>query len=121
MLKAAFGGNSKTTVIINCRTDRDSGDETLQSMRFGERCGMVSNSMRQTASSFHSAISAVDSALETVSDQLASLKGRNKEHLPSYKNLLASFQVLSRKRAELIKVNGKVMEHIPAEKVSASV
>ena len=26
MLKAAFGGNSKTTVIINCRSDCDSGD-----------------------------------------------------------------------------------------------
>ena len=26
LLKAAFGGNSRTTVIVNCRSDGDSGE-----------------------------------------------------------------------------------------------
>lgn len=39
------GGNSRTTAIINCRSDDTHGDETLQSMRFGERCAMISNAM----------------------------------------------------------------------------
>ena len=105
LLKAAFGGNSMTTVVINCRLDGDSGDETLQSMRFGERCGMVSNSMRAAASSFTTALSTLDTALSAVKVQLTSLEGRNKQHLPTYKTLLHSFQELSRKRSELVDIN----------------
>ena len=106
LLKAAFGGNSRTTVIVNCRMDGDSGDETLQSMRFGERCAMISNSMRIAASSFQSALGAVDAALGTVREQLTSLESRGKQHLPSYRSLLLSFQALDRKRAELAGIDG---------------
>ena len=105
MLKAAFGGNSRTTVIINCRADGDSGDETLQSMRFGERCGMITNSMIQTATSFKSAIVTIEGAVANVRAQLDSLQARNKQHLPSYKSLLQSYQELERKRKELIRVD----------------
>ncbi|KAJ1414436.1 P-loop containing nucleoside triphosphate hydrolase protein [Ochromonadaceae sp. CCMP2298] len=105
LLKAAFGGNSKTTVVINCRSDGDYGDETLQSMRFGERCAMISNSLRQAASSFETAIGAVEEALAAVRAQLVSLEARGKQHLPSYKNLLASCNTLDRKRKELVAIN----------------
>lgn len=30
LLKAAFGGNSRTTVIVNCRSDGDSGTSLRQ-------------------------------------------------------------------------------------------
>ena len=30
LVKAAFGGNSRTSVIVNCRGDDAHGDETLQ-------------------------------------------------------------------------------------------
>lgn len=106
LLKAAFGGSSRTTVIVNCRVDGDSGDETLQSMRFGERCAMVSNSMRIAASSFQSALAAVDSALSNVRRQLESLEARGKQQLPAYRALLHSFQALDRKRTQLSGING---------------
>mmetsp|Transcript_25467 Transcript_25467/g.42490 ORF Transcript_25467/g.42490 Transcript_25467/m.42490 type:complete len:864 (+) Transcript_25467:35-2626(+) len=105
MLKAAFGGNSKTTVVVNCRSDGEHGDETLQSMRFGERCGMISNSLRQAAASFDTALAAVDEALQGVQAQLASLERRQKQHLPSYKALLLSYQTLNRKRTDLLAMN----------------
>lgn len=107
MLKAAFGGNSRTTVLINCRTDGDSGDETLQSMRFGERCGMITNAMLQTATSYKSALAAIDEAVVTVRTQLESLQRRNKQQLPSFKALLQSYQELERKRAELVRVDSQ--------------
>lgn len=106
LLKAAFGGNSRTTVLVNCRMDGESGEETLQSMRFGERCAMVSNSMRLAASSYQSALTAVGSALDTVRAQLGSLELKGKQHLPSYKALVQSYQHLDRKRAELVAVHG---------------
>lgn len=119
MLKAAFGGNSRTTVVINCRADAEHGDETLQSMRFGERCGMVTNSMRATASSFSTALQAVDKALATVQGQLSSLEARGKQHLPSYKSLLHSFQLLDRKRRELVDINSAAQMQQPVQSVAA--
>lgn len=105
LLKKAFGGNSRTTAIINCRSDDNHGDETLQSMRFGERCGMISNSMRQTASSFDRTLSALDDAIKLVQSQLETLQSQNREGLSSYKHLQESCHNLIRKRNELMKVN----------------
>lgn len=104
-MKAAFGGNSKTNVVINCRSDGDFGDETLQSMRFGERCGMISNTMRQAASSFSSTMATVDHALQVMQQQLQQLENRGKQHLPSYQNLTWSLQELQRKKRDLMFLN----------------
>ena len=106
MLRAAFGGNSRTTVVVNCRSDGDHGDETLQSMRFGERCAMISNSMRQTAASFESTLATINQALQAVHRQLATLEARGKQHLSSYKNLEHSCRELTRKQQELIVLMG---------------
>jgi hypothetical protein len=40
LLKAAFGGNSRTTLVVNCRGDDAHGDETLQ-VRPTPRCVCV--------------------------------------------------------------------------------
>lgn len=102
LLKAAFGGNARTMVIINARSDEEHGDETLQSLRFGERCSMISNSLRQTATSLESTLQSMDSALHAIEEQLKSLASRNKQHLDSYKSLQMSYDGLQRKRQELI-------------------
>jgi hypothetical protein len=101
LLKGAFGGNSLTTAIINCRPEVNHGEETLQSLRFGERCSMVSNSAIQAASSVTSALEKITDALTTVEGQLDSLRERNKTHLQSYKKLAASYNVLQRQKREL--------------------
>eukprot|EP01036_Dinobryon_divergens_P032794 gene32794-42452_t len=41
--------SNRTTAIVNCRADPQHGDETLQTMRFAERCSLISNAMRQAA------------------------------------------------------------------------
>ena len=120
LLKAAFGGNSRTTVVVNCRLDRDSGDETLQSLRFGERCAMISNSMRATAASFQDSLRAVDTALGTLQAQLVSLEGRGKQQLPSYKALLQSYQSLQRKRAELVAMDAGSSGEVGREGLTVS-
>ena len=60
--------------------------------------------MRIAASSFQGALAAVDASLATVRAQLSSLEGRNKQHLPTYKALLHSYQNLERKRVELVHI-----------------
>lgn len=74
-------------------------------MRFGERCAQISNSLRVAAQSFETVCSAMDAALSTVKGQLAQLEARDKQHLPSYKALRNSFQLLERRRAELVQIN----------------
>lgn len=102
ILKAAFGGNSRTMVMVNARPDDDFGDETLQSLRFGERCSMISNSLRQLATSLEGTLQTIDDALLTMEGQLQSLAQRNKQHLDSYKAVQASYDALQRKRTELL-------------------
>lgn len=103
MLKSAFGGNCKTTAIINCRSDDSNGDETLQSLRFGERCSMISNTAKQAASSLESTITALNEALSRVEAQIISLDNRGKQHLDSYQKVKNSFIQMQRKRDELLK------------------
>jgi hypothetical protein len=101
LLRGAFGGNSRTSAIVTCRADDAHGDETLQTLRFGERCAMVSNTTRATACSLAGALSALDEALARVGEQCASLERRGKQHLDSHQKLAASLAHLRRRRDEL--------------------
>ena len=101
LLRSAFGGNSRTVAIINCRSDDVHGDETLQSLRFGERCGLISNSITTVASSAKDALNVLNETLERVSSQLSVLEAKNKTELPSYQKLKFSYQQLLRRKSEL--------------------
>jgi hypothetical protein len=105
LLRAAFGGNSKTMVLVNARIEEEHGDETLQSLRFGERCGMISNSLKQLATSFDSTVKAMDDALALMQDQMQKLSLRGKQHLSSYKALEVNYGNLLRRKQELLALN----------------
>jgi hypothetical protein len=125
MLRGAFGGNSRTSAIVNCRSDDTHGDETLQSMRFGERCGMISNTTKMAATSLNSAVEAIDASLTRVAEQLLSLEKRGKQHLDSYQKLSASFQLMQSKRNDLARLfsgttNKSIMAHPPLELQSSA-
>jgi len=102
ILKSAFGGNARTTVIINTRTEGEHGDETLQTLRFGERCAMISNTLKQLASSYEDTLSILDQSLEALNKQIISFQSKEKTQLSAYRTLLESFSNLTRKREELL-------------------
>ena len=103
LLKGAFGGNSKTSVIVTCRSDDKShGDETLQSLRFGEQCGMITNATRQAATcSIESLLDTLDTSITKVGSQLQSLKDRGKQNLPSFRSLENKLVELKSRRGSL--------------------
>ncbi|RYG65919.1 hypothetical protein EON64_10915 [archaeon] len=107
LLKAAFGGNSRTTVIVNARSDEEYGDETLQSLRFGWRCGQISNQLKNRAMSLESTLEAIDSTLKGIRTQLEVLQGKNKTHMESYKTLQQSYELMLLKRKELLATHNK--------------
>jgi hypothetical protein len=104
MLRAAFGGNSRTTAIVCARSGDDHGEETLQSLRFGERCSMISNKTKTAAQSAESTLAALNTAVAKVEEQLAGLERRGKNHLPSFSNLQRSCKHMQNKRDELAKM-----------------
>mmetsp|Transcript_4341 Transcript_4341/g.10372 ORF Transcript_4341/g.10372 Transcript_4341/m.10372 type:complete len:126 (-) Transcript_4341:755-1132(-) len=55
LLRPAFGGSSRTYALITGSTDDKHMEETLQAVRFGEECSMISNHARQAASSLEGA------------------------------------------------------------------
>jgi kinesin family protein 5 len=88
VLKGAFGGNSRTCVIVTCRSDdKKYGAETLQSLRFGERCGMISNHTKVAATSLDAVLAAINASMHAVEKQVQGLRARGKTHIPSYKKL----------------------------------
>lgn len=102
ILKSAFGGNSRTTVIVNTRIEDIHGEETLQTLRFGERCSMISNQLKQIATSFEDTLHLIEKSLKNLDKQLLAFQQKNKTHLPTYQTLLNSYDILERKKNELI-------------------
>jgi hypothetical protein len=105
LLKSAFGGNARTTVIINTRMEEDFGDETLQTLRFGERCSMISNTLKQLASSYQDTLDILNQSLENMKKQIILFQNKKKTHLIAYQTLTESYSNLERKRNELLLLN----------------
>ena len=99
MLKGAFGGNCRTSVVVTCRSDdKLHGEETLQSLRFGEHCGMISNKTRQAASSVTNVVKSLEDAIAQVTVQMDSLRSRGKSNIPSFLSLESKLAELRGKK-----------------------
>lgn len=46
ILKDSFGGNTKTTIIVTCSMHHFHRDETINSLRFGQRARLITNSIK---------------------------------------------------------------------------
>jgi len=112
LLRGAFGGNSKTSLVIAARSDDENGDETLQSLRFGERCKFVSNVSVAMASSVETTLASLNLSLVKVQEQIEGLKARNLDGIESFSKLIQSAEGLKRRRDELVKISqGKESEN----------
>lgn len=108
LLKGAFGGNSRTGVIVTCRSDdQRHGDETLQSLRFGELCGMISNSTRLAASSVESVLEALDKSIEQVTQQIDAMVQGGRHNIPSFQSLNIKLSELKSKRTSIAEAQSR--------------
>ena len=105
LLKGALGGASRTTAVVCCRQDDNQAEETLQALRFGERCALVSN-VKQTvaASSASEALRSIDATLTQCENSLENLRRRKKQDLPAFKALQDRIQQLSQRRRAIADV-----------------
>ena len=80
-------------------------EETLQALRFGERCSLVRNVNQQmAASSAADALASIDATLKACDASAAALRARGKAHLPAFKALLDRIQQLSQRRRAIADV-----------------
>ena len=66
LLSAAIGGDSKATVLICASPENNNAVETLQALRFGEKCRQVENEASNNASAIQDIIAAMDTEIETL-------------------------------------------------------
>ena len=105
LLKGALGGASRTTALVCCRGDDSQAEETLQALRFGERCSLVTNVHQQVAaSSAAAALASIDATLASCEASAASLRGRGKAHLPAFRALQDRIEQLKAKRRAIADV-----------------
>ena len=101
ILRNSLGGNSRTTAIVAARMDDAHANETLQSLRFGERCAAITNTVAAAATNATDAIKCIDKALKLCETQIASLEKRNMKHLPMYSQVKEKYSTLKLKRGEI--------------------
>ena len=79
LLRQCFGGNCLTRVLVSCRSDQSHSEESLNSLRFGERCSRICNQVVFATSSVSAALAQVDEALAAVDHGLAVMQERARQ------------------------------------------
>ena len=101
LLRGAFGGSSRTTCVIAASPDDAHGENTVQALRFGERCATITNSTKIGAVSANQALKLVDDALTACEQSMANLEAKGRTNLPAYATLKARHASLVLRRQSL--------------------
>ena len=114
LLRAALGGASRTTAVVCCRRRHDHADETLQALRFGKRCALVTNFAEQVAvSSAADALKTIDATIAQSEQSLAGLRDRGSGNLATAKTLqdrLAQMRTRRRAITDVVRREARVAE-----------
>ena len=101
LLRGAFGGNSRTVCCVTVSADDAHAHNSVQALRFGERCTTITNTARVAATSVSAALQAIDAALTACARDMLGLEARGKTELPAYKNLRAKHAQLHTRRQQM--------------------
>ena len=66
LLSASLGGNAKTAVVVTASAEPRHAVESIQSLRFGERCRRVENQAGVSQAALARALAAIDTEIEAV-------------------------------------------------------
>ena len=75
LLQPALGGATRTTVVVTASPDRADAEETLHSLRFGERCRLVTSEVAASkTASMAEVLEALDVSIRSSEKRLAELE-----------------------------------------------
>ena len=93
--------NDAVNTVIAASPDDAHGENTVQALRFGERCATITNSTKIGAVSATQALRVVDEALAACEQSMANLEAKERTNLPAYAALKARHASLKTRRATL--------------------
>ena len=96
-----FPAHSVFTCVIAASPDDAHGENTVQALRFGERCATITNSARVAAVSAKQALALVDDALTTCEASMRALEAKDRTSLPAYGALKSRHASLKVRRHQL--------------------
>jgi len=103
LLQMALGGNSRTSVVITTSMEPRDAVETIQTLRFGERCARVKNKgTTQSQNLATDAIQAINNQLEVLQQQISSEERWEDGKPVGAEDLRARFEDLILHRKSLI-------------------
>ena len=73
----------------------------VQSLRFGERCSMVTNQTVLASTSVSGALALIDSSLSQCRARLEALEAQGRTHLDVYATLTDKYEQLRRRRRDM--------------------
>ena len=100
LLRSCFGGDFLTRVLVSCRSDTEHSDESLNSLRFGERCSRITNQVVHGCGSVETALLTIDTSIEVCDAGLVGLKARGLDT----RNLQERRDLLVLKKKDLVKL-----------------
>jgi hypothetical protein len=101
LLRASLGGSSRTTCIVTAPLSDAHAEQTFQSLKFGERCSLVTNTAALHVSSLDDALVAIDDALARCGASIAGLEARGLGDSDGARKLRERSAELTQKRAAL--------------------
>ena len=97
LLREGLGGSSRTQAIMTCRSDDRWAEQSLSTLRFGERCSTITNSASLGAMSVKNALTTIRRSLSQCRTQLEKMRTKGTTHLPLYKQLEERHFTLNRR------------------------
>uniref|UniRef100_A0A0G4FFH2 Kinesin motor domain-containing protein n=1 Tax=Chromera velia CCMP2878 TaxID=1169474 RepID=A0A0G4FFH2_9ALVE len=70
MLSPALGGKARACIVVCCSSDQADAGETLQSLRFAERCSGLSTSAEVGASAMETLLGRIDAQMEELEETI---------------------------------------------------
>ena len=102
LLKSALGGCSRTTAVVTASPAAEHGNETLNALRFGERCALITNTAQLGATSMADAVAAVDAALGRCDRAIGAMEARGRGGSAACVKLRQRATELRARRAEMV-------------------
>lgn len=101
LLRASLGGSSRTHAIVTAPLCDEHAEQTFHSLKFGERCSLVTNTAALHVGSLRGALDAIDDALARCGASIAGLEARGLGDSDGARKLRERSAELTQKRAGL--------------------
>lgn len=108
VLQSSLGGNCSTSMIVTCAEDPAQIDESLSSLRFGERTRSVTNFLQLDRRSTASIIKALHLKIKQLKAAVKSMKDNKTQNTDTYATAVRKLKQLKKQELQLRETNERI-------------